>query len=1241
MDSTKKFGFAVNVSGTWKTLLSTTTYNLGVWNYVTGTYDGTTLRIYVNGVADGTLAASGSVSYQNAADTVYIGQANTVNFNGAIDEPRIYNTTLTAGQITNLFGSAAKPQYGYVTTNSVGNEYVRPFANPEPVTTVDTEQDPSQVDPTLYVNNTFNSVGINTANPISLLTLSGNNNTSNSFMTINAAQTKFDSTAFIYGINSAPTINSTTTGTPLAGLGGLQSAPLFQGNGTLGNLYGLTAIPSNNSSGTVTSEFGMYSRPDISAGTTTNEYNYYAAAPTGNGTITNKYAFVSEANAGNVGIGTTAPAAKLEIQINSTTDPSAGGLNGVKLVNQDTTANSLEGIQFYSYDDGSTSRHGGAIVAGKTSNWVGGSGNYPGFLAFWTRPSGTIESERMRITDTGNVGIGTTSPLAALHIVGSASESANLTFYGASTAHTINYDDLGTINFVRSPAGEGGSAATSTLFLGSSGNVGIGTTSPSAPLAVVGTAGTSFTTQADFGGQKWRMQQNGGDETNAGVIDYRGFDASGLSIVGAGTSGTNRLVHIFDNLEVDRTITVDNSAANTGGTSSWLQFGGTSSGEGILSKRNSGGNVNGLDLLTSSSSRITITNGGLVGIGKSPGFNLDVNGSIAQSLSINCNITANGSGELTCISDERLKNIYGFYQGGIQQLQNINPIRFSYKNESYVHVGFSAQNVGSVLPEGAPLQNSGFFGLDSNAVLALAVNSIKDIAASQSGTQLQIQQLQNFELTQTGDIFINDATPSADFTIPHYYTLSDTLGNPITRMGAFLELAVGNLRAGSVQAQQIFTNSLAVSTANITVAGQSLSNYIISVVNNAISNGTIHQSGNGIVSPVATLQTGVISPLGDNPQIAIRLNNSGIEIAKNASTSAVASIDNNGNATFSGQLNSQNLAVNSDATVSGTLHAHKIVADSIEGLQAAVGTLSAQNITNVTNIYFATPSGTPGGENISMGPGPSSSSSAGVPTPPSSGQAFGSSFANIASLSGYFAYVPNLSADTATFNQGLMSLGATSLADTTITGQLSIGTNLILANSSINVLGADLQIQPLRQGGIAFVGGQVHIDTDGNLSVNGNATVKGNLAVGTLSPLAGSDLNVNLPSDQNHNSSFIIHNSTNSAVFSLNQVGDLIASGEATISKLNFNVVTPALAISDTEVVATGSAGTAAVKGHQTEITIDNPNVTNKSLIYITPVGNTNNQTPYLLRQVSSKSFTVGIPLPQIFDSAFNWLLVN
>ncbi len=98
---------------------------------------------------------------------------------------------------------------------------------------------------------------------------------------------------------------------------------------------------------------------------------------------------------------------------------------------------------------------------------------------------------------------------------------------------------------------------TTTYLAATAGTVGIGmTTTPWSALSIVGTA-TSTTLHTSFGSTQWRMKLNVGDEGNSGTLDYRGFDANALSIVGAGTSNTNRLIRLHDYVGI-------NNAPSTG-----------------------------------------------------------------------------------------------------------------------------------------------------------------------------------------------------------------------------------------------------------------------------------------------------------------------------------------------------------------------------------------------------------------------------------------------------------------------------------------------------------------------------------------------------------------------------------------------------------------------------------------------------------------------------------------------------
>jgi hypothetical protein len=129
--------------------------------------------------------------------------------------------------------------------------------------------------------------------------------------------------------------------------------------------------------------------------------------PTLTGTPVERFRITKD---GNVGIGTTSPGEKLEvagngqqwIKINNADNAGANGIAGIKLF-----ANNTYRAAFYFNDNAGVTYLDTGVGTGQALV-IGGTP-----LSFFTS-----STERMRVSSTGNVGIGTTAPQQLLHVLG-------------------------------------------------------------------------------------------------------------------------------------------------------------------------------------------------------------------------------------------------------------------------------------------------------------------------------------------------------------------------------------------------------------------------------------------------------------------------------------------------------------------------------------------------------------------------------------------------------------------------------------------------------------------------------------------------------------------------------------------------------------------------------------------------------------------------------------------------------
>lgn len=98
-----EYNFSIALpGGTWGTA-----YDVHVpavpdqWAHVAGVYDGTTMRLYVNGVLRASRSVSGTLQQSNRPIVIGNNPANS-GFGGLIDEVRLYGVALTAAQVKQL-----------------------------------------------------------------------------------------------------------------------------------------------------------------------------------------------------------------------------------------------------------------------------------------------------------------------------------------------------------------------------------------------------------------------------------------------------------------------------------------------------------------------------------------------------------------------------------------------------------------------------------------------------------------------------------------------------------------------------------------------------------------------------------------------------------------------------------------------------------------------------------------------------------------------------------------------------------------------------------------------------------------------------------------------------------------------------------------------------------------------------------------------------------------------------------
>ena len=235
-------------------------------------------------------------------------------------------------------------------------------------------------------------------------------------------------------------------------------------NATTGNTANLYFAPANNVSGALISSIAI---EDFSS--SANRTADLAFSTRKDGTMAERMRIDSS---GNVGIGTTSPSHKLQVN-----DNSAGNTTyAIVSDNNGASGTTVAGLGF---------ANGGSLKSSITAAVFGND-----FMTFNVGGSGT--TERMRIDSSGRLGIGTTSPNGKLTISNGGAGGFEFTpdttaFSVANSNYLASYDR--SASAYRDIVFDLGGAESQSVRFKAGGNVGIGTSSPAKTLEV--NAGTN------------------------------------------------------------------------------------------------------------------------------------------------------------------------------------------------------------------------------------------------------------------------------------------------------------------------------------------------------------------------------------------------------------------------------------------------------------------------------------------------------------------------------------------------------------------------------------------------------------------------------------------------------------------------------------------------------------------------------------------------------------------------------
>jgi len=487
---------------------------------------------------------------------------------------------------------------------------------------------------------------------------------------------------------------------------------------------------------------------------------------------------VSIRDNGNVGIGTTSPTEKLEIEdgnllinpsgsrstahnglllgFNRYSGGTQAGLYGAsdgKVQNSDgnlyiapRNINSGNGsyIQLGQRDSDTASHKGTVIITAGAYNTNSQTGDI--LLNYGTSDRVTLDGA------TGNVGIGTTSPLTNLHVANTGG-AAQLSLERTDTSDTLKLvigSSYGYLQNTTGPLSLGATGGSQQVYIATDGDVGIGTTSPNQKLTVSGSI--SINKNAEY------LYAKTSTDSNVRMLGINSSDVAYVGPIDAGpvtthfnASSTSTAAYFYTSGSIKMSIgSTGNVGIGTTSPSAKLDVNG-----GINVTQNSYINWGGgsrivgqssyLRLQTSSQDRISITNTGNVGIGTtSPSQKLEVrDGNILASGS-NSKValgTATGIPRIYSNANEDLLLATANQSGSVVYLQ-----------DSDGRVGIGTSSPQKKLTVAGAVSASAYYGDGSNLTGITTSDGLADILNNNNEAGGNAIDMGSGDITQVGEV---------------------------------------------------------------------------------------------------------------------------------------------------------------------------------------------------------------------------------------------------------------------------------------------------------------------------------------------------------------------------------------------------------------------------------------------------------------------------------------------------------